>query len=155
MNAVKQQDADTQVVMIVEDADAERSRLTALVAGMGHHVLEASHGQEALGILSSEHVDIILSDWKMPELSGLDLCRQVKGELSWSCPYFIMLTSRNQTCDLVAGMDAGADDFITKPVHKEELRVRLQAGLRALEIRRLLKNRYHDDSLIGRTPATG
>lgn len=129
-------------VLLVEDALAERSRLSAMIQRLGYRVLESDSGLAALQLLRTETVDVVLSDWVMPGMDGLTLCREVQGEWGERRPHFIMLTARNQGADLVAGMDAGADDFIGKPAAMEELSARLRAGCRQLQLRRNLERRY-------------
>jgi sigma-B regulation protein RsbU (phosphoserine phosphatase) len=106
--------------------------------------VEAQDGEKALAILSRKPIDIVVSDWMMPRVSGLELCRRVTADPGYGHPYFIMLTGRTEGADLVAGMDAGADDFVAKPAGGEELRVRLQAGLRVLKLRKLLQHRNQE-----------
>lgn len=130
-------------VLVVEDSLAERIRLVAMLQNLGYQVLEAGHGEEALASIRANPVDIVISDWRMPKMSGFDLCRHLK-QNSESAPYFIMLTSQKTIQDLVAGLDAGADDFIAKPFAVEELRVRLQAGRRMVELRRSLSERNQE-----------
>jgi sigma-B regulation protein RsbU (phosphoserine phosphatase) len=122
-------------VLIVEDSLVEQVRLKTMVSKNGYEVICANNGREALSLLESEQVQLVVSDWRMPELTGLDLCRELRNEPQYGLPYFILLTGFNTQSDLVAGMDAGADDFITKPVSNEELRVRLQAGARIIKLR--------------------
>lgn len=132
-------------VLLVEDNAAERLRLKAMLNRIGYAVETARHGLEALKILERRSCDIIVSDWNMPELDGLQLCRTLREEERFGYPYFIMLTGFDSKADLIAGMDAGADDFITKPFNAEELRVRLQAGDRIQQLKRQLQ--YNNESL--------
>jgi sigma-B regulation protein RsbU (phosphoserine phosphatase) len=129
-------------VLVVEDSVSERFRLVALLKKLGFEVLQAADGREALSILDSNPVDIILSDWNMPVMTGLDLCRVVRTEYPGHL-YFILITGRETTEDLVEGMEVGADDFIRKPFNGEELRVRLIAGQRIVRMQGKLemKNR--------------
>ncbi len=129
-------------VLLVEDSRPDRSRLTAMLQRLGYRVHATDSGASALELLRTESVDVILSDWVMPGMDGLTLCREVQAQWGERRPHFIMLTCRNQGADLVAGMDAGADDFIGKPAAMEELRARLQAGCRQLQLRRNLESRY-------------
>lgn len=126
-------------VLIVEDSAFERLRLAQIVNGFGHRTHEASNGEEALALMKTVSIDMIISDWSMPHMDGLSLCARVTADDRYGHPYFIMLTGRCQPGDLVQGMEAGADDFINKPASTEELRVRLNSGLRALALRRLLE----------------
>lgn len=124
-----------ETVLVVEDSRPEQMRMIALLEGFGYEVLTASHGRQALEIMRRCEVQLVVSDWRMPEMTGLELCRELRADSSFNQPYIILVTGYNATTDLVAGMDAGADDFIAKPFSSEELRVRLQAGSRVLSLR--------------------
>lgn len=125
-------------VLIAEDCLPERMRLRAMLERLGHQVHEAGDGDAAWAYLQQEPVDLVISDWCMPGRSGLELCADLPAHTR---PYFILLTGRNAGADLVAGMDAGADDFIVKPVAAEELRVRVQAGARIVGLNQELARR--------------
>jgi phosphoserine phosphatase RsbU/P len=121
-------------VMVVDDSQPENFRMTAMLKKMGYEVLQASDGNEALQLLRENKVAVVLSDWVMPEMTGLELCQKISQE-KFDQPYFIMVSGRDTTADLVAGMNAGADDFIAKPFNGEELLVRLKAGQRTIKMR--------------------
>jgi sigma-B regulation protein RsbU (phosphoserine phosphatase) len=125
-------------VLVVEDSRVERMRLQAILQSMGMTPILAENAIEALRFLKKHEVGIVLCDWLMPEMTGLELCQRLAGDDDLGRPYFIMLTGRNASVDLIAAMDAGADDYLAKPAWREELRVRLQAGVRSL---RRFKNR--------------
>lgn len=129
-------------LLIAEDSITESMRLTSMLSKLGYEVLSAKNGREALDILTDEPIPFIISDWRMPELSGIDLCRKLRADDTYGQPYFILLTGCDAPMDLVAGMEAGADDFITKPFIGEELRVRLQAGTRIMRLRNQLQEQY-------------
>lgn len=120
-------------VLVVEDSRVERMRLQAVLQSMGLAVIAAENAAEALRFLKKHPVDIVLSDWRMPGVNGLDLCQRLAADHDLGRPYFIMLTGQSAGADLIAAMDSGADDFIAKPAWREELRVRLQAGIRSLQ----------------------
>ncbi|MBU2955895.1 PP2C family protein-serine/threonine phosphatase [Marinobacter sp. F3R08] len=124
-------------VLVVEDSISERVRLIAMLGKLDYRVIEAVNGLEALAYLEKEHVDIVISDWRMPGMNGFELCKQVKATADLA-PYFILLTGQKTVHDLVAAMDAGADDFIAKPFAVEELRVRMNAGRRVINLRHRL-----------------
>jgi sigma-B regulation protein RsbU (phosphoserine phosphatase) len=128
-------------LLVVEDSLSEQMRLKAMLTKLDYEVVLAGDGQEALAVLDSTPIQLVISDWRMPNLSGIDLCRRIRGNPDYADPYFILLTGCDSPPDLVAGMDAGADDFIAKPFNSEELRVRLQAGLRIIGLRNELKQR--------------
>ncbi len=116
-------------VLIVEDSPAELMRTELLVKKFGYHTLSAKDGLEAIAKLNHHKVDLILSDWQMPNMDGMALCQAVRKKIN-DYPYFVLLTARSNRCELVAAMDAGADDYLSKPVKAEELRVRIRAGIR-------------------------
>lgn len=122
-------------VLIVEDSKSEQMRIQALISALGYEVLVANDGESALEQVRTQAVDLIVSDWRMPRMNGIEMCRTIRGEEQFQ-PYIILVTGQNTKSDLVAGMDAGADDFISKPFASEELRVRLQAGVRLLRLRK-------------------
>jgi sigma-B regulation protein RsbU (phosphoserine phosphatase) len=108
--------------------------LKALLSKWGHSVVEARDGAEAWQILSQEKISLVVSDWMMPKMDGLQLCRKIRSENISTYIYIILLTSRNEKSDLIEGMGAGADDFVSKPFNKDELRVRVRAAERTIEL---------------------
>ncbi|MFT5175376.1 MAG: sigma-B regulation protein RsbU (phosphoserine phosphatase), partial [Gammaproteobacteria bacterium] len=124
-----------ETILVVEDSNAEQQRLRAMLRGFGYRVLAADNGEQALEVLRREPIGLILTDWRMPKISGIELCRAVRGDPELAQSYMILVTGQNTKNDLIAGMDAGADDFISKPFNAEELRVRVQVGMRLLELR--------------------
>ncbi|QVL47467.1 MAG: SpoIIE family protein phosphatase [Thiocapsa sp.] len=121
-------------ILIADDASDAREILGRLLKRWGHEVVTASNGREAWEILRQEPLRLIISDWMMPEIDGLELCRRVR-EAQWEhYVYFILLTARDDKEDLIEGMTAGADDFLTKSFNFEELRVRLRAAERILSL---------------------
>jgi sigma-B regulation protein RsbU (phosphoserine phosphatase) len=127
----------------VDDSRAQRRLLRASLDRWGYSVSEAATAEEALELARARRFDIVLSDWVMPGMSGLDLCRAFRALPQESYGYFILLTSKSAAEDVASGLDAGADDFLAKPVSADELRARLKAGERILGMQRELtdKNR--------------
>jgi sigma-B regulation protein RsbU (phosphoserine phosphatase) len=136
-------------VLVVDDSAAQRMVLTASLTRQGYQVVGAASGEEALAITLREPVDLVLSDWMMPGMDGLELCRQVRATNHTSYVYFILLTSKSEEGAVAQGLDVGADDFLTKPVNAEELRARINAGDRILRMERELsdKNRLVSETL--------
>lgn len=118
-----------------------RNLLEAVLVSLGYVVTAAVDGRHALNLLEIEHINLIITDWMMPDVDGLELCRQVRARRSGGYTYIILLTARQDGGALVEGMEAGADDFLTKPPDINELRVRLAAGQRVLRLERQLERR--------------
>lgn len=122
-------------ILIAEDDRVSRRILEVQLAKWGYHVVSARDGIEAWQILSSDAAPrIAILDWMMPGLDGTELCRRVRAEGKEPYTYLIMLTALSGEENLCAGMDAGADDYLTKPPRVNELRVRLRAGRRIVDL---------------------
>ena len=120
--------------LVVDDEKLSRKTLGFYMQKLGYQVFQAENGMEALQIWRNESPDIILTDWNMPEMDGAELCRNIRREDD-DYTYLIMITSREETDDLVSGFDAGADDYLTKPVQRDELTARLKAAERIFALR--------------------
>ena len=136
-------------VLVVDDSRAQRRILTASLQRWGFDVREADSGGAALRICTDYAPDLVLSDWMMPGMTGLEFCRLFRGLARDSYGYFILLTSKSEKDEVAIGLDAGADDFLTKPVNAAELRARIAAGARILQMERELtdKNRLITSTL--------
>jgi putative two-component system response regulator len=117
-------------ILIVDDELVSRKKMDLLVRSLGHETFVANDGMEAWEIWKRERPRMVITDWMMPLMDGLELCRKIREAEGSQYIYLIMVTSREDVNDLIMGMDAGADDFITKPFVKEELAVRIRAGER-------------------------
>ena len=135
-------------VLIVDDSRAQRRILTLQLARWGFQVTEAASGEAALALCQTQSFDIVLSDWMMPGMTGLDLCQAFRALPREGYGYFILLTSKSEKAEIADGLEGGADDFLTKPVSSDELRARLRAGERIVGMQQELveKNR-----LVGST----
>ncbi|MFT7593661.1 MAG: sigma-B regulation protein RsbU (phosphoserine phosphatase) [Paracoccaceae bacterium] len=136
-------------VLVVDDSRLQRRILTGLLKKWGFEVIEAESGEQAMSICATALPDLVLSDWMMPGMSGLDFCRAFREMPNDGYGYFILLTSKSEKNEIAQGLDAGADDFLTKPVNLHELRARISAGDRILEMHRELSkvNRAMSDTL--------
>ena len=119
-------------ILLVEDEIVSRKKLEFLVRGIGHEPLVACDGAEGFEIWQSARPDIVITDWIMPRLDGLQLCKRIRDNERGTYTYMIMVTSKSELQDIITAMEHGADDFITKPYAKEELFVRIKAGERIL-----------------------
>ncbi len=126
-------------ILIVDDDLVIRTILRRHLQTWGYEVIEAHTGQVAWEILQKERPGLVITDWMMDGLDGPQLCRNVRAAGWESYTYVILLTARSDKSDLVEGMEAGADDFIEKPFHREELKVRLRAGELILDLEQRLK----------------
>ncbi|MBE2276616.1 MAG: SpoIIE family protein phosphatase [Rhodobacteraceae bacterium] len=134
-------------VLVVDDSRAQRRLLAVYLRRWGYDVRESSSAEEALALCAAVPVDIILSDWMMEGMTGVEFCKRLRalpreGSCEGYC-YFILLTSKSEKSEIARGLEAGADDFVTKPVSSEELNARLRAGMRILSMQAELveKNR--------------
>lgn len=139
---IGQQATGRTKVLVVDDSRLQLRILSSMLSGWGFDVQEAETAQEALEICRRSPPDLVISDWMMPNMTGLDLCRAFRDMPKERYGYFILLTSRSEKGDIAAGLDAGADDFLTKPVNIGELRSRLNAGLRILSMEHELSEQH-------------
>ncbi len=136
-------------VLVVDDSRLQRRILTASLKRLGYEISEASSGAEALEKCRATPPDLVISDWMMPGMTGPEFCSEFRKMQRDSYGYFILLTSKSEKGDIAHGLDAGADDFLTKPVNAAELRARIAAGERILMMERELtdKNRLINSTL--------
>ncbi len=129
-------------ILIVDDSTSYRRLLSRHLSSWSNYytILEAEDGIQALEIIKEKSVGIVISDWEMPNMNGPELCRAVR-EATSHYVYFILVTSRGTSDDMILGMDAGADDFLTKPINQQELRMRLRAGERILQLEARLEEK--------------
>ncbi len=126
-------------LLIIDDDPAMQRWLTRILTSSGYSVNVASNGEEGLIQAQKQHPALIICDWLMPRMTGLEVCRQVKSLPELSTTFFILLTSLSSIEDRVQGLDAGADDFLFKPVQISELLARVRAGLRLHNLSQDLK----------------
>ncbi|HEV3340300.1 MAG TPA: response regulator [Pirellulales bacterium] len=119
-------------ILIVDDDEVSLEISRRTVERSGYCVQVARNGKEALEILREGRHRLVITDWVMPELDGIELCREIRAGDYNGYVYVILLTSRGETKDIVAGLSAGADDFMTKPFDPAELRVRVRTGGRII-----------------------
>ena len=127
-------------VLLVDDSKAQRRMLAIQLHRAGYQVSEASSGQEALDLCQSENPHVILSDWMMPGMTGPEFCTAFRALPREGYGYFILLTSKTEKSDIAHGLEAGADDFLTKPVSGAELLARLSAAERILQFEEQLRS---------------
>ncbi len=130
-------------VLVVDDSMAQRKILSSHLRRWGYEVVEAGSGAAAIEICQNEEIDLVISDWVMPEVTGLDFLRVFRELDREHYGYFILVTSKSDKAEIAEGLDVGADDFLSKPVSSDELLARIRAGERILKMERELmeKNR--------------
>ncbi|MBN2760500.1 MAG: phosphate regulon transcriptional regulator PhoB [Rhodobacteraceae bacterium] len=125
-------DADTPLVLIVDDEAAQLALLSYNLKAAGFRISTAKDGDEALLAVAEQGPDVILLDWMLPRLSGLEVCRQIKSTAAGRDAAVIMVSARSEEADRVRGLETGADDYIVKPYSVAELIARVRANLRRL-----------------------
>ncbi len=125
-------------ILVAEDERITRRTLQRQLESWGHEVVVAEDGAEAWDRFQQQQCDIVVTDWDMPRLDGRALVERIRGSGASGYVYLIMLTGRSEKADLIAGMEAGADDFLAKPFDQNELRVRVNAGERIIRLERNL-----------------
>lgn len=144
-------------ILIAEDDPAFRRLLEGTLVRWGYDVMVCLDGNEACQILQSENApQLAILDWKMPGMEGIEICRKIRKDENDGYTYIILLTSQQRDEDLVTGMEAGADDYVIKPFKHNELKVRLRAGRRIIELQNELlaardfqRDKAIHDSLTG------
>ncbi len=121
-------------ILIIDDDPSMQIILRKALQDQGYSLEVASNGEEGLIKAHELHPDLIICDWVMPRVDGLEVCRQVKANVDLSLAFFILLTARGSIEDRVKGLDNGADDFLAKPIEITELQARVRAGLRLRQL---------------------
>jgi CheY-like chemotaxis protein len=122
-------------ILIAEDDPVSRRVLVATLDKFGYEVVVAANGAEAWDVLhSADAPHLAILDWMMPEIDGVELCRRVRALPTSTPPYLILLTAKSSKEEVVVGLDAGANDYLTKPFDRAELRARVQVGAHVLEL---------------------
>lgn len=127
-------------ILIADDDIISRTMLKKQLESLGYETASASDGNEAWDLIRSSAFSMIISDWMMPGLSGIEFVKKLRRRKRQDYIYFILLTAKQTTEDLIEGLEAGADDFVRKPFHQEELRVRVMSGERIISLERSLKD---------------
>jgi two-component system, cell cycle response regulator len=143
-------------ILVADDSPVYRKLVEQAVAENAGTVCFANTGREAIEIVERLHPSIVITDWVMPDLTGIELCQKIRAEANAAYTYIILLTSNTEKENVVKGLSAGADDYLTKPFHRDELLARVRVGERLIELQRQIeaKNRQLEelaltDSLTG------
>ena len=124
-------------ILVVDDDEITREMLAMTLQVEGYDVVTAKDGRQALEIMGRDRIRMVISDWTMPEMDGIELCRRLRAASSDGYIYFVLLTAHSGAAETVAGFEAGADDYIVKPFNSTELLMRVKVGerIQALETR--------------------
>ncbi len=138
-------------ILIVEDNPVSRKLLEKTLKKGGYEAVSASTGEEALKKLKKKFFPIVITDWMMPGMDGLELCRQIRTMDLPGYVFIILLTAKDTREDIIEGLEAGADDYLTKPLDFPELKARLKSAFRILELERSLKKANEEIRLLSIT----
>jgi len=126
-------------ILIAEDDQTSRRVLQAVLSKWDYQVVESQNGSEAWDVLQADRtMQMAIFDWMMPEMDGLELTRRIRASETLSGMYIILLTAKGRTEDIVAGLEAGANDYVAKPFNREELMARVGVGRRVAELQQAL-----------------
>jgi len=131
-------------VLIAEDDSISRRLLQAALVKWGYDVVVTTDGREAWkNLQAADPPTLLILDWLMPQMDGIEICREARKSEALKSAYIILLTSRGSKQDIVQGLEAGADDYVTKPFDHGELRARVQVGARVIGLQKALAERVH------------
>ena len=133
----------TSKILVIDDDPTIRLVIQKILQKQGYDVILASDGQEGIELATQIQPALIICDWVMPVLDGLEVCRRVRANQALATTFFILLTSRGEVADRVTGLNTGADDFLAKPVDISELQARVRAGLRLHQLTQDLQMQKH------------
>ena len=126
-------------VLVAEDSEVQRKFLAMVLQQLGYDPVLTNNGRQALACITREEIPLLISDWQMPDMDGLELCRRMRAPGRRVYTYTILLTSMSGKSNYLEGLEAGADDFVTKPVDKDELAARLKVGERIIGLQKDLR----------------
>jgi two-component system chemotaxis response regulator CheY len=141
--------AATYKVLVGDDDPAMLRLLSRWLENAGYPTRTVTDGQEALEAVELECPDFVITDWEMPRITGLELCRRLRERVLPHYVYIIFLTVKATSAEMIAALDVGANDFLSKPVSQGELLARMRSGSRVLELERRLTLMAHTDALTG------
>ena len=143
-------------VLVVDDSPISRKLLEYALTESDYSVIFAKDGHEAMKLFAEHPADLVITDWEMSDISGLELCRRIRAEFPAAYTYLLLLTSNSDKQSLADGLAAGADDYVTKPFDSDELRARVGVGRRVIEMHRTIELNNERLAVEARTdPLTG
>ncbi|MBW2252376.1 MAG: diguanylate cyclase [Deltaproteobacteria bacterium] len=147
---------DNFPILIAEDDAVTRMILKKTLIKEGHEVMSVENGQKAFDLFKERFFPIVLTDWMMPEMDGLELCRAIRQKENPGYVFIVLLTAQDSQDDIITGLEAGADEYLTKPFSRAELIARLNTGRRFLKQDRALRKANEEIKILSITdPLTG
>jgi diguanylate cyclase (GGDEF)-like protein len=143
----------TPAILLAEDDPVTRMLMTRFLKKAGYEVDAVANGSEALDKMTTRYYPILVTDWEMPEMDGIGLCKAVRNMQLDGYVYALLLTARDSKEHIIAGLEAGADDYLVKPVHEAELVARLNAGRRILNLEHSLRVANQRNRILSITDA--
>jgi DNA-binding response OmpR family regulator len=132
-------------ILIAEDDFTSRTVLTGVLKKHGHEVVATVNGMEAWNTMQQPDAPrLAIFDWMMPELDGVEVCRRIRALETYHPPYLIILTTKGEKANIIAGLEVGADDYLAKPFDPGELRARVEVGRRVVELQQALAKRISE-----------
>jgi diguanylate cyclase (GGDEF)-like protein len=143
-------------ILVADDSPVSRKLVESTLSSRQYPLLLAKSGQEALDLFAQHKPAVVITDWMMPDLSGLELCQKIRADSQKSYTYIILLTSISEKESLVQGLAAGADDYLTKPFNPDELLARVGVGKRIIDLQRQIEAQNRQlEELALTDPLTG
>ena len=140
-------------ILLAEDDPVTRMLMTRFLKNAGYEVDAVANGSEALDKMTKRYYPVLITDWEMPEMDGITLCKAVRNMQLDGYVYALLLTSRDSKENIIMGLEAGADDYLVKPVHEPELIARLNAGRRILALEHSLRVANQRNRILSITDA--
>lgn len=143
-------------ILVVDDSPIYRKLVEQSLSNERHRLLFARNGREALDIFAQQNPELVITDWSMPDLSGIELCRRIRRDFRQHYAYLILVTSNSDKEQVIEGLSAGADDYVTKPFHPGELVARVGVGSRMIQLHREIESKNRQLEQLALTdPLTG
>ncbi len=144
---------NSTAILLAEDDPVTRMLMTRFLKKAGYEVVAVADGSQALERMTERYYPILVTDWEMPEMDGVELCKAVRSLQLDGYVYALLLTARDSKENIIAGLEAGADDYLVKPVHEPELVARLNAGRRILALEHSLRAANERNRVLSITDA--
>jgi two-component system, cell cycle response regulator len=141
------EDPDTLTILVADDSPVYRKLVEQSLAEQSRTLLLAKNGRQAIDLFAEHQPALVITDWTMPDISGIELCQRIRHDFQQSHAYLILVTSHAEKEQVILGLDAGADDYLTKPFHPGELLARVRVGRRMIGMHREIqaKNRQLEE----------